>query len=301
MNYTMRPLTENDVAETRALMRSCKVIDTDFHLEHYPPAPRFPTLIAEVNQTIVGVAAKYYNSTHPLYPALMVVVHPDYRRQGIGRALHYQTLKSKPLEYTILGWQTAWYQHETDVIGFIQAMGYQHCLDCNIIEVDLTQFSHHPELTREFRHLRIVPFIDLFTTPKSKQQLFDFLVGRYIENHQWSPPVYKEHPNWANILDEINPEISFALMDDKHIVAASSTLRENKASLDVGWSYATPEHGQKNAQAFLRHLLAHQFRAAIKAGFTQANMEVDSTDKDKLGLLEWLPLQTHEVWKIFQT
>jgi hypothetical protein len=79
----------------------------------------------------------------------------------------------------------------------------------------------------------MVSFTALYATPESKKHIFDFLVGRYIENHGWSPPVAKEHPDWENMLDEINPELSFALIDTESVVAASSILEGNQDVLDV--------------------------------------------------------------------
>jgi GNAT superfamily N-acetyltransferase len=295
----IRPLTDEDISKVRELMQGCFVVDTDFYLKYYPVAPRFPTLIAEINQTIVGVAAKYYNSTHPLWPMMMVVVDAKHRRQGIGQKLHDETLKAKPPEYEIHGWQGACYQEDHTEIAFMQALGYQHRLDCNILELDLNRFNQNPELPSGYQHIKTVTFTELFEAGRN-QQVFDFLVGRYIENHSWSTPVPKEHPNWAGTLEELRPELSFALLKGEDIIAASSVLHENMNVLDMCWYYATLEHGQENAQGFLKFLLAHQFREAVKMGLTQANLELDSTDKDKQGLLEWLPIQKHQVWKIFQ-
>ena len=295
----IRPLTEEDLPQVRELMRSCFVIDTDFYLNYYPVAPRYTTLIAEVNQSIVGVAAKYYNSTHPLWPMMMVVVDAKHRRQGIGQKLHYETLKAKPPEYNIHGWQAACYQEDVDALGFMQDLGYQPVLDCNIIELDLIKFNHTPTLPVNFQHIKTVTFTELFDSGM-KQHVFDFLVDRYIEEHCWSQPVTKEHPDWAKTLEELRPELSFALLEGEKIVAASSVLNENPNVLDMCWYYASLEYGQENAQAFLKFLLTHQFRKSRELGLTQANLELDSTDRDKQGLLEWLPIQKHRVWKIFQ-
>jgi hypothetical protein len=165
--------------------------------------------------------------------------------------------------------------------------------------LDLTPFDQRPELPLGFEHLKLAPFAELFAAGL-EQQLFDFLLGRYIENHYWSPPVPKEHPAWSFVLEELRPELSFALLDDKKIVAASSVLDENINVLDMCWYYSSLEYGQDKVQTLLKYLLAHQFREARKLGLTQANLELDSIDRDKQGVLEWLPVQKQRVWKIFQ-
>jgi GNAT superfamily N-acetyltransferase len=295
----IRNLTEDDISQVRELMQASFIIDTDFYLDYYPIAPRFRTLVAEINQTIIGVAAKYYNTTHPLWPTMMVVVDAKHRRQGIGRKLHDETLKVKPPEHEIHGWQGACYQEDNKEITFMQALGYKHCLDCNILELDLLGFNHHVALPKHFEHLTIVTFTELLKS-EMKQKIFDFLVGRYIENHFWSTPVPKEHPEWADTLEEVRPELSFALLDGDTVVAASSVVGESKNILDMCWAYSTLEHGQENAQIFLKYLLAQQFTEAKKVGLTQANLELDSTDQGKQDLLEWFPVQKQQVWQIFQ-
>lgn len=257
----IRPLTEEDLPKVRELMQRSFVIDTDFYLDYYPVAPGYTTLIVEVNQTIVGVAAKYYNTTHPLWPRVMVVVDAEHRRQGIGQKLHDETLKAKPPEYKIHGWQAACYQEDQGEQAFMKALGYQPLLDCNIVELDLIKFNQKPNLPVNFQHIKTVTFTELFEAGM-KQHVFDFLVSRYIEEHYWSQPVPKEHSTWASTLEELRPDLSFALMDNGRIIAASSVLKENMNALDMCWYYASLENGQENANVFLKFLLAHQFRKA---------------------------------------
>jgi GNAT superfamily N-acetyltransferase len=297
----IRPMTKSDVLETRHLMQLARVIDTDFHLEDYPAASHFPTLVAEVNQTIVGVAAKYHHSVHPQWPVLMVVVHPEYRRQGIGKKLHEETLKIKPPDYDIHGWQTACYEEEAEVKAFIKALHYQLRLTCHLIGLDLTKQKPSPRLARRYGHFEIVPFTKLLESTAMKQQLYDFLLTRYTEEHFWSPPMPKEHPDWQEIVfDNLRPELSFALMDGERIVAASNTLNETPDVLDICWFYSTLEYGQEAAVFFQKHLLACMFAEAKKVGLTNAALELDSTDRDKQGLLEWLPVTKNQYWQIFQ-
>jgi GNAT superfamily N-acetyltransferase len=297
----IRPMIEEDVPKVTQLIKESFGDESDFYLDYYPVDSYFPIVVAEDKQNIIGVATTYLNTGHPHWLKIMVAVDKNFRRQGIGKRLHEAALKARTLGPSLQGLQGHCYKGEDEAEHFIKALGYHLRLTCHILELDLTKRKSSPRLARKFGHLKVVSFTELLGSASMKQQLYDFLLTRYSEEHFWSPPMSKENARWAEIVfDDLRPELSFALLDGGRIVAASNVLNENPNVLDMCWFYSTLEYGQEAAGLLLRFLLACQFAEAWKAGLTKAALELDSTDRDKQGMLEWLPVQKVQPWQIFQ-
>jgi GNAT superfamily N-acetyltransferase len=299
---SIRTMTQHDIPTIVKLIQETFLADEhEFYLDYYPIAMRFPSVVAELEHRIIGVAARYLSTLHPQWLRAMVAVDKPFRRQGIGTKLHEAALKARTLDETIYGLQGNCYIEETEAETFMTALGYKLRLDCHILELDLKQFNARPVLPLYQQHLKILPFTELLETTAMKHRLFDFLVMRYIEEHAWSLPQSKDYPDWHDIVfDKVRQELSFALLDEETLVAASSVINETPEILDMCWAYSALEFGQEQAASFLKYLLAHQFRVALQLGLNKASLEVDSSDLVYSSLLEWLPIQNDKIWRILQ-
>jgi GNAT superfamily N-acetyltransferase len=304
--FTIRRMVEEDSSRVSQLVRECFPEESDFYLDYYPTISRFPVVIAEQASSLLGAGATYLNSLHPHWLKIMVVVDKNFRGRGIGRQLHDEAINARVLPTSIIGTQIHCYKGETEAEGFVRAMGYKLRINCHILELDLTKRKLSPRLARKYGHLEIVPFTTLLEASETKQQLFDFLVTRYTQEHIWSPPQPKDHPDWEEIVfDGLVPKLSFALLDGKTIVAASSVVDDDPNVLEMCWQYASRDYSDEVAVLFLQHLLAHQFAAALEAGLTKAAAEMDVSvmadgTSDYSALLEWLPVERDRIWQIFQ-
>lgn len=304
--FTIRRMIEDDSPRVVQLVRDCFPEDSDFYLDYYPIAPRFPVVIAEQSSSLLGVGVTYLNSLHPHWLKIMVAVDKNFRGQGIGKQLHDAAIKARDLSASIIGTQIHCYKGENEAEAFIKAMGYELRVNCHILELDLTKRKLSPRLARKFGHLEMMPFTKLLESSEMKQHLFDFLVNRYSEEHVWSPPQPKDHSDWEEtVFDSLVPELSFALLDGQTIIAASSVVDDDSTLLNLGWQYVSREYADKVAVLFLKHLLAHQFATALESGLTGAELEMDISvvadgTSDHSALLEWLPIERDRIWQIFQ-
>lgn len=304
--FKIRRMVEEDSFQVTQLVRECFPEESDFYSGYYPTTSRFPVVIAEQASSPLGVGVMYLNDFHPHWLKVMVAVDKNFRRQGIGRQLHDEAINARDLSTSIIGTQTHCYKGEDEAEAFIKTLGYTLRVNCHILELDLTKRKPSPRLARKYGNLKIVPFTRLLESPEMKQHLFDFLVTCYSEEHVWSPPQPKDHPDWKEIVfDGLVPELSFALLDGKTIVAASSVVDDDPTILDMCWQYVNRDYPDDVAVFFLQHLLAHQFAVALNAGLSKAAAELDVSSiadgtSDYSRLLEWLPVERDRIWQIFQ-
>ena len=196
----IRRMTEKDIPKVIKLVEDSFGDEGEFYLDYYPVDMRVAVVLAEDQQAIVGVATTYFNYGHPHWLKMMVAVDKNFRRQGIGKRLHEAAFKARDLELPIQGLQGYCYKGEDEAENFMKTLGYSLRLTCYILELDFTQRKPSPRLARKFGHLEIVPFTKLLGSSAGSQQIFDFLLTRYIEEHFWSPPMPKEHPDWEEIV-----------------------------------------------------------------------------------------------------
>ncbi|WP_017297725.1 GNAT family N-acetyltransferase [Nodosilinea nodulosa] len=298
-------MTKADIPNVKAFVSQTFGDEEDFYLSYYPVVSHIPVVIAEHQEKLIGAASVYHNSLHPYWVETTVAVAEPYRRQGLGRKLHEAALKARPLEDNHLGIKGCYYQGNDDAEAFLLGMGYQLKLDCHCIELNIENFDLISYLAIPSQIasdcLSIASFTDLFLIPTKQQEVFDFLVSRYSEEHCWSPPQPKDHPEWQKIVfDGVLPELSFALLADGQVVGAVTAGITNNGTLDISWGYISRHYSTDEAVSLLKCLFAHQFKAARDRGLYKADMEIDTTDGVSSSLLNWLPICDDKVWRILQ-
>ena len=185
-------------------------------------------------------------------------------------------------------------------------MGYQLSLDCHCFELSLEGFNVSHELVPPSQvtsnSFKITSFKDLFLTPTKQQEVFDFLVSRYTEEHFWSPPHPKAHPEWQKVISNkgILPELSFALLANGQVVGATAAGVTGDDSFDMMWAYISRQYSTDEAILLFKCLLAHQFKAALDRRLSKAEGEIDTTNMVYCSLLNWLPICNDKVWHILQ-
>ncbi len=302
---TIRQMTQTDIPNVQAFIKQTFGTEGDSYLSYYPIASRIPVVIAERDKTLIGAAAAYHNNLHPYWVTMLVAVAEPYRRQGLGRKLHDAALQARPLEKHHLGIKGDYCQGDQSAEAFLFAMGYQLTLDCHCVEWDITNFDfiRYLDLPSPIasHNLSIASFEELFLAPAGQQDVFNFLVSRYTEEHLWSPPQPSDYPGWHKIVfDRILPELSFALLEGERVVGAVTAGIANNDTLDIIWGYISRQYATDEAVELLKCLYAHQFKASRDRSLYKAELEIDTTDRVSSALLDWLPISNDEVWRILQ-
>jgi len=303
----IRKMAPADIPNVRAIIKQVFGDEGDDYLSWYPIVERTRVVIAEYNSDLIGAAVVYHNSLHPYEVVIFIVVEEAHRRQGIGRKLHDAILQAYPFEKHHLGIQGDCLQENSQesksAEAFLSAMGYQLVLDCHCVELNIENFdlTRYLAIPPKFESLRIASLEALFAAPTKRQEVFDFLVLRYTEEHFWSPPQPKDYPAWKDIVfRRILPELSFALLKDDRIVGVSTAGTSNNDTLDMHWAYISRQYSKEESVALLKYLLAHQFQVARDRSLYKAELEIDTTDKIISALLDWLPICNDKVWHILQ-
>jgi hypothetical protein len=268
-------------------------------------SPDIPMVIAEHQENLIGFAATYHNSLHPYWVEIIVAVAEPYRRQGLGRKLHEAALQVRPLEEHHLGIKGCYYKENESAEAFLLAMGYQLTLDCHCIELNIENFdfAHYLAIPSKIssNNLSIVSFTELFLIPTKQQEVFNFLVSRYIEEHFWLPSQPKDHSEWQEIVFEgVLPELSFALLAGNQVMGAVTAGISDNETLNMIWGYISRQYSKDEAVSLLKCLYAYQVKAARDRGLYKADMEIDTTDGVSSSLLNWLPICDDKVWRILQ-
>jgi N-acetylglutamate synthase-like GNAT family acetyltransferase len=301
---TIREMAQADIPNVKAFIKETLGAEGD----SYPIASRIPVVIAEHNKNLIGAAAVYHNNLHPYWVTMLVAVAEPYRRQGLGRTLHDAALQARPLEKHHLGIKGDYCQGDQSAEAFLFAMGYQLTLDCHCVELNIKDFdcTEHLAMPSQMasHNLSITSLEELFLVPGKKQDVFDFLVSRYTEEHFWSPPQPSNYPGWQKIVFDrilpVLPELSFALLEGDRVVGAVTAGIANNDTLDIIWGYISRQYAKDEAVALLKCLYAHQFKAARDRSLYKADVEIDTTDKVSSTLLDWLPICNDKVWRILQ-
>ncbi|MEM9807441.1 MAG: GNAT family N-acetyltransferase [Cyanobacteria bacterium P01_D01_bin.56] len=298
-------MTDADVPNLKSFVNQTLVSDY-FYESSYSLVNRSPIVIAEHQGKLIGAARVYHNSLHPYWVEIVVAVAEEFRRQGLGRKLHEAALQARPLQQHHLGVEGSYDFGNEAAEAFLKALGYQLSLDCHCFELSLEGVDFRSYLAPPSQvtsdGFNIKSLRDLFLNPTKRQEVFDFLVSRYTEEHFWSPPHPKNHPEWKKVVSDkgILPELSFALLANGQVVGATTAGITGDDTLDMIWAYVSRQYPTDEAILLLKCLLAHQFEAALDRGLSKAEGEIDTTDRVSCSLLNWLPIGNDKVWRILQ-
>ena len=285
----IRKFNEDDSEVLKQIFNIC--FDNNSPLRLVNPLHR---IVAIVDNVIIGGAGLRYSDLHNLVPEAYIAVLPEYRRKGVGVALHKALIEMNPLKDTEIGIDGCCYDTQTIPQSFMKKLGYVKYLDCYSIIVDLNKFKTVP-ITYHIEN-----YSSFFEREKFLDPVKAFLIERYIEEHHWSPPRDITHKIWDEIIsDERSQQLSILITDKDQIIGVSEA-RENflkEGQLAIGWSYA--KRGMKELE-ILKNLLFTQFTLAQDAGFVEAYMEIDSTEETAEEMLNWLPIKETEIFQRYR-
>lgn len=282
----------NDDSETlKQIFNIC--IDNNSPLHLLNPCHR---VIAIINNTIVGGAGLKYGDLHNCVPEAYVAVSPEFRRKGIGIgfALHKTLIEMNPLKQTEIGIDGCCYDNQPVSQSFMKKLGYVKYLDCHSVIVDLCKVNNVPLA------YHVENYSKFLARNNSLKLVQKFLISRYIEEHQWSPPRGITHEIWDEIVNEERSQSLSVLIIENDQILGASEARENflkEGQLAIGWSYT--KRGLNELEV-LKNLLSFQYKLAQDAGFIEAYMEIDSTEETSEEMLKWLPIKETEIFQRYR-
>jgi GNAT superfamily N-acetyltransferase len=251
-------------------------------------------VVAIIDNAIVGGAGLKYGDLHNCVPEAYIAVLPEFRRKGIGVALHNALIEMNPLKQTEIGIDGCCYDNQSVAQSFMKKLGYVKYLDCHCVIVDLCKVNNVPPA------YHVENYSNFLARKNSLDSVQKFLISRYIEEHQWSPPRDITHEIWDEIVNEERSKTLSVLITENDQILGVSEARENflkEGQLAIGWSYAKRS---LNELEILKNLLSSQFKLAQSAGFFEAYMEIDSTETTSEEMLNWLPIKETEIFQRYR-
>jgi GNAT superfamily N-acetyltransferase len=257
-------------------------------------------LAAHDQDELLGFATVSYNAIHPQWIRPFVLVAPDHRRHGIGTALH-EALWERLRYSEEAGLQFGCSQADSATQAFLQTLGYTLRLESHTLCFEITPEHFQPAMASATAVAEAgLTLASFHTLAPIRHKLLSFLVGRYRAEHFWSPPIDASNPLWKEVVfDDLNPDLSFALMQGDQIVAAA-TAESSGGVLGIMWAYAHAEDSLETRATMLRSLIAHQLDTAYQQGLREGDIEIDSTDTALSALRDEFSVLESDVWQIYQ-
>lgn len=263
---------------------------------YYRLTPR-RSVVAILQDRLIGFASIWDNVNHPDAWRSGVVVLPHYRRQGVGSQLWEAVLQTGIHGRTLV--TSLW---ETQVAGHAFALRrgfgeirrtYTAMLPIHRVDTDAVP-GVGEELAKQ--GYRLLAYGD---APASERtQMAALLQHTYAVAHEANPVRHFSVAEWSAraFPDDLLPWGSFAVMHGNACVAAA-LLHTGAASgqADLGWRGVADAH-QHQSRPLMIMAAVQQIAEAAARGLTQLLLECDSTDPWSLDVLDGFPFGPAPTW-----
>ena len=249
---------------------------------------------AILEQEVAGIGFFRRSRLHSHVPRMTIIVHPKFRRRGVGQAIH-EVVQSAALQSGDLGIDSGCFQQNSAAFGFMQTLGYTHLLNCSIVKFDLDSRRSLIECGPEFRFSQLNELFGDLTI------VADFLHRCYCRSHEWNPVTISASDQvWKKIaFADADPELSTLMFESGRLAGAAISAGLGNDGLEIIWAFVEPmaTEEQQGRAAMLIH---EQCRVAKQKGKTTGMIEVDSVDPVLNSLLKWISPREVQVWQRFR-
>jgi len=270
--------------------------DDDRSPAYYPLTPRH-SLVAILQDRVIGLASVWDNANHPGALRSGVVVLPHERRQGVGKQLWEALLTTCSDEQSLV--TSLW---ETQVAGYAFSVrrGFHeirrtYTTTLPIYPVDMDSvYGMGEELAKQ--EYRILSYGE--ASASERAQMAALLQQAYVVAHAANPVRHFSIAEWSALAfsDDLLPWGSFAVMHGAACVAAALLHRGARpGEADLGWRGVADVH-RNQSRPLMVMMAAHQIAAAAAHGITQLSLECDSTDPWSLEVLDGFPFRPAPTW-----
>lgn len=255
------------------------------------------TVVAILQDRLIGLASVWNNLNHPEALRSGVVVLPHYRRQGVGsqlwEALLHTGSEGRSLVTSL--WETQVAGHAFAVRCGFGEIRRTYSAVLPISPVDAEAF-HGVDEALANQGYRLLSYGD--AREHERAQMAALLQHTYAVAHAANPVRHFSVAEWSAraFPDDLQPWGSFTVMHGNDCVAVA-LLHVGAAvgHADLGWRGVSEGH-QHQSHALMVMTTAHQIAEAASRGFTQISLECDSTDPWSQEVLDSFPFGPAPTW-----
>ena len=282
-------------AACREVLRQVFGDDDQSHRYHRLTPGR--TVVAMLQDRIIGFGSIWDNSNHPHALRSGVVVLPPYRRQGVGshlwEALLQVNREGRALVTSL--WETQLAGQAFAVRCGFREMRRTYTALLPIAHVDTTAFQRvHEGLASQ--GYRMLSYGD--AREHERAQMAALLQHTYTAAHAANPVRPFSVAEWAAraFPDDLLAWGSFAVMHGNACVAVALLhAAATPGQADLGWRGVADAH-QHRSRPLMIMTAVRQMAEAAARGFTQLSLECDSTDPWSRDVLDAFPFGPAPTW-----
>lgn len=278
-----------DVGACQRLLRA--VYGADRTSRDYVPWARATATGAWAGRRLVGTAAVFANPMHPAAVRAAVVVHPDWRRQGLGTDLWAAASPHTSAAVTSL-WAT-----QVGGRAFAARHGF-----VAIRETYSTSVAVHGACRRyaalpgALKGYRLEP-LRLLAGP-AHQHLIRLVQRTYELSHRDNPVAPRSLEDWRRLTfaEDLDLDASLAVWRDRDLAAFALIHRSaRRGHVELGWLGTAPPYAAQS-RGILQAVVGAQLCALASRGFHHLDLEADSTDPANWPLLDAFPFAPAPAW-----
>ncbi len=258
-------------------------------------APVVCTLVAERAGMIVGFGSLWASRMHPTSLYIGINVAPQHQRQGVGSMLYTALLKQRG-RYAALPLQTAAWSSCTSALDFLRTRGFQEDKRTFLPQLELrhvapSDYQHFAQSCSAAGYQLSSVADELAADADAWRAIAALAAAIYQDSHRSNPPAQLTAAEWADIaFDEIIEAGCCVVRRGAEYVGLSLLHQHSVPStLAQGW-IGVQAVDAAHVRQIVGALLYHELRYAKDYAYATIDLEVDTTDRHAMLLLELLPL-----------
>lgn len=308
INLITRPFEERDYAAVAEVFNAAwpDQVHTETALredDDHAPQIKWGRFVAEIDKRIVGVGeyTQFEGMYHPQKFAVWVTVKPEFRSQGIGKALYLRVMAAVEPHHPI-SILSSTREDQAHAIAWLQKLGYLEKMRYSESRLDVQAFDLAPYAEKiqavEAAGFELKSLKELEDEAGYKQKFYDLWLEARLDvprPEEISEVGFEEYCKWVFDSNYYLPEGQFVAVDKKtgQYVAMSALWKSDGDYLNTGLTGTRRAYRRKGLALALK---LRSIRFAKEYGTREIRTGNESNNRAMLLINEALGFVKQPVW-----